>query len=88
MCDHESFKKLREEVDAIKDDIDDIKEVNAAHCAASEERFKLIFCFGKWIISFLLSITTILLLTVVYGAIGERGFHSLMPHIKNGIVVE
>jgi hypothetical protein len=82
MCDHESFKKLREEVDAIKDDIDDIKEVNAAHCAASEERFKLIFGFGKWVISFLLAITGIMLLTIIYGAIGEKGLHSVSHEMK------
>jgi cytochrome b subunit of formate dehydrogenase len=85
MCDHASFSKLREDVEAIKNDIDEMKEENAAHCAASEERFKLIFGFGKWVISFLLAITGIMLLTIIYGAIGDRGLHSV-AHEFNEIV--
>lgn len=85
MCDHEAFSKLRDDVDEIRQDVSDIKEVNAAHCAASDEKFKTIFGILKWIISFLLSITLILLLTVVYGAIGDKGFHSV-AHEFNAIV--
>lgn len=83
MCDSEAFCKLREDVEAIKNDIYDIKEENAAHCVASEERFKLIFGFGKWVISFLIAITGIMLLTIIYGAIGEKGLHSVSNEIKS-----
>ena len=83
MCDHEAFNKLRDEVDEIRQDVSGIKEDNAAHCAASDEKFKTIFGFLKWIISFLLSITLILLLTVVYGAIGERGLHAVSHEMKS-----
>jgi hypothetical protein len=82
MCTSEAFKQLRSDVDAIKEEVDDIKEATTTHCAASEERFKLIFGFGKWVISFLLAITGIMLLTIVYGAIGEKGLHSVMVHAK------
>jgi hypothetical protein len=88
MCDKAAYNKLREDVEALKQD-------QAVHNAKSEERFKTLFGILKWVISFMLTITMILLLTVIYGAVGERGFHSLergfhflMPHVKNGIVVE
>jgi formate hydrogenlyase subunit 4 len=77
MCDKAAYEKLREDVDALKKD-------QAVHDAKSEERFKTLFGILKWVISFMLTITMILLLTVIYGAIGERGFHSV-THAANGI---
>lgn len=70
MCDKAAYNKLREDVEALKQD-------QAVHDAKSEERFKTLFGILKWIISFMLTITMILLLTVIYGAVGERGFHSV-----------
>lgn len=70
MCDKAAYNKLREDVEALKQD-------QAVHDAKSEERFKTLFGILKWVISFMLTITMILLLTVIYGAVGERGFHSV-----------
>lgn len=91
MCDKAAYKKLREDVDALKQEQIDLKEDQlalkkdqAVHDAKSEERFKTLFGILKWVISFMLIITMILLLTVIYGAIGERGFHSV-THAANGI---
>lgn len=84
MCDKAAYQKLREDVDALKQDQLELKQDQAVHDAKSEERFKTLFGILKWVISFMLTITMILLLTVIYGAIGERGFHSV-THAANGI---
>lgn len=77
MCDKAAFNKLREEITDLKRDHDDLKKEHEVHDARSEERFKTIFGIIKWIVSFILLMTLILLLTVVYGAVGERGFHAV-----------
>lgn len=91
MCDKAAYNALREDLDALKQDQIALKEDQlalkkdqAVHNAKSEERFKTLFGILKWVISFMLTITMILLLTVIYGAIGERGFHSV-THAANGI---
>ena len=75
MCDKAAYNKLREDVEALKKN-------QAVHDAKSEERFKTLFGILKWVISFMLTITLILLLTVIYGAIGERGFHAVSNELN------
>lgn len=77
MCDKAAFKKLRKEVTDLKRDHDDLKKDHEVHDARSEERFKTVFGILKWVIGFILLMNLISLLTVVYGAVGERGFHSV-----------
>lgn len=80
MCDKAAYEKLRADVDALKQD-------QAVHDARAEERFKTLFGILKWVISFMLTITMILLLTVIYVAIGERGLNAI-THAANGIFTE
>lgn len=76
MCDKAAFNRLEHKVSKLEENY-------AVHSACSEERFKTIFGIIKWIISFILLMTLILLLTVVYGAVGERGFHAVTEHASS-----
>ena len=75
MCDKAAYEGLSKRVTALEKNQD-------VHDARSEERFKTLFGIIKWIISFMLTITLILLLTVIYGAIGERGFHAVSNELN------
>lgn len=82
MCDHVHFKELENRVVQIEKKQD-------AHEAASKEKFEatektvglLVTCF-KWVFGALFVLLLIMVFTVVYGAIGERGLHSVSHAVQ------
>lgn len=67
MCDKVHFEKLEGRVEALEKDF-------AVHNAISTEQIKTLFKATRLLLWVSILFTGTLLLTVVYGAIGERGF--------------
>jgi len=72
MCDKEHFEKLEDRVDCLE-------KQYAVHEAASTEQIKTLFNATKILFWVTVFFGGILLLTVVYGAVGENGFN----HVAN-----
>lgn len=72
MCDKEKFREL-------EDRVDDLEKNYAVHAAASGEQIKTLFAAVQKLFWITCVFGGILLLTVVYGAIGEKGFN----HVTN-----
>ena len=68
MCDKVHFEKLEERVEALEKDY-------AKHQAVSGEQIKTLFNAVNRLFWITCIFSGILLLTVVYGAVGERGFN-------------
>ncbi len=68
MCDRDSFLSLRARVDKLEHD-------HIKHVIAAETQIKMLLTAIKWLFGITCVFCLILLLTVVYGAIGERGFN-------------
>lgn len=77
MCDKEHFEKLEDRVGCLE-------KAHAIHEASAMEKFQatektmglLVTCF-KWVFGSMFLLLLIMAFTVVYGAIGERGLHSV-----------
>lgn len=72
MCDKAHFEELEHRVS-------ELEVAYASHTAASGEQIKTLFATVQRLFWITCVFGGILLLTVVYGAIGERGFH----HVTN-----
>lgn len=75
MCDAESFKELKKRVTKLEVDY-------ATHTAVSEKQLEILFSSVQRLFWTACIFGGVLLLTVVYGAIGERGFHSVTSGAK------
>ena len=76
MCDKVHFEKLEERVEALEKDY-------ARHQAVSGEQIKTLFNAVNRLFWITCIFSGILLLTVVYGAIGERGFNHVTDAAKD-----
>ena len=76
MCDKESFKALEKRVD-------DIEKAYAVHEAQSCEQIKTLFNAVQKLFWITCVFGGILLLTVVYGAVGEHGFNHVTDTAKD-----
>lgn len=74
MCDAESFKELKKRVTKLEVDY-------ATHSAVSEKQLEILFSSVQKLFWITCIFGGILLLTVVYGAIGEKGFN----HVTNEV---
>ena len=68
MCDKQHFEELEKRVDSLEKDY-------AKHQAVSGEQIKTLFNAVNRLFWITCIFSGILLLTVVYGAVGERGFN-------------
>jgi hypothetical protein len=75
MCDKESFKALEKRVDGLE-------KAYAVHAAQSCEQIKTLFNAVQKLFWITCVFGGILLLTVVYGAIGEHGFNHVIDASK------
>lgn len=76
MCDKQHFEELEGRVNKLEKDF-------AVHNAISTEQIKTLFKSTKILLWVSILYTGTLLLTVIYGAIGERGLHSVSHAAKN-----
>lgn len=76
MCDKAHFEKLEERVDALEKDY-------AKHQAVSGEQIKTLFNAVQRLFWLSCIFSGLLLLTVIYGAVGERGFHHVTDAAKD-----
>lgn len=72
MCDKEHFEELENRVNTLEKNY-------SVHAAASGEQIKTLFAAVQKLFWITCVFGGILLLTVVYGAVGERGFN----HVTN-----
>ena len=70
MCDKEHFQELEKRVISLE-------KSYATHTAVSEKQLEILFSSVQKLFWITCIFGGILLLTVVYGAVGERGFHSV-----------
>lgn len=75
MCGKEEFEKLESRVVLLE-------KAYAVHAAASEEQIKTLFSAVQKLFWVTCIFGGILLLTVVYGAIGEKGFNHVTTAAK------
>jgi hypothetical protein len=75
MCDKLQFKALEKRVDSLEKDY-------ARHQAVSGEQIKTLFNAVNRLFWITCIFSGILLLTVVYGAVGERGFNHVTDVAK------
>jgi hypothetical protein len=75
MCDKEHFEELEKRVENLEKDC-------LAHVAVSNEQIKTLFNSVNRLFWITVIFSGILLLTVVYGAIGERGFNRVTETAK------
>lgn len=75
MCDKEHFDKLEGRVEKLEKDY-------ATHAAVSNEQIKTLFNAVNRLFWITVIFSGILLLTVVYGAIGEGGFNRVTETAK------
>lgn len=76
MCDKEHFQKLESRIDVLEKNY-------AVHAAASAEQIKTLFAAVQRLFWITCVFGGILLLTVVYGAIGEKGFNHVTCATKD-----
>lgn len=76
MCDKEHFEKLENRVEKLEKDY-------AVHAAQSTEQIKTLFHATQRLFWVNCIFTGILLLAVVYGAVGERGFNNVTKAAKD-----
>jgi hypothetical protein len=76
MCDAQSFKELKHRVTKLEIEY-------ATHSAVSEEQLKMLFSSVQKLFWITCIFGGILLLTVVYGAIGEKGFNHVTSEVQN-----
>ena len=75
MCDKVHFEKLEERVEALEKDY-------AKHQAVSGEQIKTLFNAVNRLFWITCIFSGILLLTVVYGAVGEKGFNHVTDKVE------
>ena len=75
MCDKAHFEDLEERVNQLE-------KSYATHTAVSEKQLEILFSSVQRLFWTACIFGGVLLLTVVYGAIGERGFHSVTSGAK------
>jgi hypothetical protein len=76
MCDKQHFEELEGRVERLEKDY-------STHAAVSNEQIKTLFNAVNRLFWITCIFSGILLLTVVYGAIGERGFHHVTDAAKD-----
>lgn len=81
MCDKEAFEDLEERVNQLEKDY-------ATHTAVSEKQLESLFSSIQRLFWITCIFGGILLLTVVYGAIGERGFNHVTTASKEMIKMQ
>ena len=75
MCDKEHYKKLEGRVEKLEKDY-------STHAAVSNEQIKTLFNAVNRLFWITIIFSGLLLLTVIYGAIGERGFNRVTDTAK------
>lgn len=75
MCDKQHYEKLEDRVDKLEKDY-------ATHQAVSGEQIKTLFNAVNRLFWITVIFSGILLLTVVYGAVGEQGFNHVTTAVK------
>lgn len=75
MCDKEHFEDLEKRVIYLE-------QSYATHTAVSEKQLEMLFSSVQRLFWVSCIFGGVLLLTVVYGAVGERGFHSVTTGAK------
>ena len=75
MCDKEHYEKLEGRVEKLEKDY-------STHAAVSNEQIKTLFNAVNRLFWITVIFSGVLLLTVVYGAIGERGFNHVTEAAK------
>lgn len=75
MCDKEHYEKLEGRVEKLEKDY-------STHAAVSNEQIKTLFNAVQRLFWLSCIFSGLLLLTVIYGAIGERGFHHVTEAAK------
>lgn len=76
MCDKAHFDELEDRVEALEKNF-------TAHSAVSGEQIKTLFNAVNRLFWITIIFSGILLLTVVYGAVGERGFNHVTTATKD-----
>lgn len=85
MCDKEHFHELEDRVDKL--------EIDAAqHAASSAEKFTgfekslaFLITLFKWVFGAMFIVLLLQMFTVIYGAIGERGLHSVQQAVEKTV---
>lgn len=75
MCDKEHFQELEGRVEKLEKDY-------STHAAVSNEQIKTLFNAVNRLFWITIIFSGLLLLTVIYGAIGERGFNRVTDTAK------
>lgn len=75
MCDKEQFNELENRVEKLEKDY-------LAHAAVSSEQIKTLFNATNRLFWITIIFSGLLLLTVIYGAIGEKGFNRVTETAK------
>lgn len=85
MCDREHYHKLEGRVDKL--------EIDAAqHTASSAEKFNgfekslaFLITLFKWVFGAMFIVLLLQMFTVIYGAIGEKGLHSVQHAVEETV---
>lgn len=85
MCDKEHFHELEGRVDKL--------EIDAAqHTASANEKFTgvekslaFLITLFKWVFGAMFIVLLFQMFTVIYGAIGERGLHSVQHAVRETV---
>lgn len=90
MCDQEAFAKLRNQTEANTKQIADlaksdaVQSVQIANLAkATENQGKNQLKLLNWLVAAVIGILLIVVLALVFGAIGERGFNGVMKSLPS-----
>lgn len=75
MCDKEHYEELENRVEKLEKDY-------STHAAVSNEQIKTLFNAVNRLFWITIIFSGLLLLTVIYGAIGERGFNRVTETAK------
>jgi thiosulfate reductase cytochrome b subunit len=75
MCDKEHYHQLEDRVEKLEKDY-------STHAAVSNEQIKTLFNAVNRLFWITIIFSGLLLLTVIYGAIGERGFNRVTDTAK------
>ena len=85
MCDKEAFHRLEDRVDNLELKQCKCETATATKFEAFEKTTKLLIMGFKWVFVSLFMVVLILVFTVVYGAIGERGLHSVQHAVQETV---
>lgn len=85
MCDKEHYHQLEGRVDKLEEDTKCHEAVSRERFASYDKSMGMLITIFKWVFGAMFIVLLIQMFTVIYGAIGEKGLHSVQHAVQETV---